>query len=624
MIALLLFILLIILPMALRRHADTWRGAILAGAIVFAGILVAITEALSAIHALSFAPVLVFWLVITIRVMGFALANKPARIPRPSLPAPDVALLGGIAVILAVTCVIALFAAPNNYDAMTYHLPRVMHWIQNASVAHYPTANARQLFNSPLAEFFIAHFQILAGNDRFSAFPQWLAFAGSVIGVSEIARQLGANRRGQLVAAALCAALPMAILQSTSAQNDLVAAFFLVAVISLGLKAAHTHQTSEFLMLGAAIGLSLLAKVTNFIFVFPFAVWFFVGALRKMGFAKWLVASGLAALLALGINAPHFARNFAQFRSPIAPASQNEETLNQLYTPAAFVSNLARNLSLHTTTPLDSLNRAEESAIRQLHTALGLSENDPRTTLRQLLSETFSVNKRAISNNENYVSSPAQLALLVCAMLAHALTPGARKNKTLWAFLACAVFGFAALSFYIKWMPYNARFHLSFFVIVSAYIAVVFGSLSPTPSPARKQGGLHWMGFAAAALVMLLSAPWLARNTSHPLVGTGNVFATPREKQLFLNAATFETSYTGAAQAMAALPCRDFGLRLGGDDWEYPLWVLPAQYGKTDYTLRLANGSQCAVISSARWDYPPGADFAEVWRGDQLAVYARR
>ena len=89
MIALLLFILLIILPMALRRHADTWRGAILAGAIVFAGILVAITEALSAIHALSFAPVLVFWLVITIRVMGFALANKPARIPRPSLPASN-------------------------------------------------------------------------------------------------------------------------------------------------------------------------------------------------------------------------------------------------------------------------------------------------------------------------------------------------------------------------------------------------------------------------------------------------------------------------------------------------------------------------------------------------------
>ncbi|HQZ21020.1 MAG TPA: glycosyltransferase family 39 protein [Thermoflexales bacterium] len=621
MTALLLFVPLILLPMALRRHTATRRGAVLAGAVVFAGILAAITEILSAFHAFGFWPVLAGWVLVSLGLMGLARKEfsgllAPLREVK-NFAWSEKLLAGGIMVVLAVTCVIAFFAAPNNYDAMTYHMPRVMHWIQNGSVAHYPAITDRQLFNSPLAEFFIAHLQVLAGDDRFAAFPQWLAFAGCAIGVSEIARQLGADRRGQIVAAALSAALPMAILQSTSTQNDMVAAFFLVAVIHLGLRVL-SDKTSPLsfktvLLFALAVGLSLLTKATNFIFVLPFVAWVFISLWRKMPFAKWLMAAALTALVALGINAPQFARNLAWFGSPIAPHNQNEETLNQLYTPAAFVSNLVRTVSIHTTTPLDSLNRAEQSAITRLHALLGLSENDPRTTLKEIDSEQFSVNRRAISNNENYVGSQAQFLLFLIAVAAQFASPSLRKNKMLWAYLVCAALGFAALSFYIKWMPYNARFHLSFFVVISAYIAVVFSQLR-----------WRWMGLLAAAAVMLFSAPWLARNTSHPLVGAGNVFVTPREKQMFLNAAVFEAAYVGASRQMAAMPCNDFGLRLGGDDWEYPLWVLPRAYGKTGYTLRLADGSNCGIISSAKITASPGANFSEVWRGDLLVVYARR
>ena len=55
--------------------------------------------------------------------------------------------------IWAAILVTALLGAPNGFDAVTYHLTRVEHWIQNASVRHYPTHITRQIQLSPMAEF---------------------------------------------------------------------------------------------------------------------------------------------------------------------------------------------------------------------------------------------------------------------------------------------------------------------------------------------------------------------------------------------------------------------------------------------------------------------------------------
>ena len=45
---------------------------------------------------------------------------------------------------------LAVYVPPNTWDAMTYHLSRVEHWIQNKNVEYYPTPNIRQLFHQPL------------------------------------------------------------------------------------------------------------------------------------------------------------------------------------------------------------------------------------------------------------------------------------------------------------------------------------------------------------------------------------------------------------------------------------------------------------------------------------------
>src|SRR5215472_4198456 len=132
------------------------------------------------------------------------------------------ALAGGVLLVVLLVGLTAVAAPPNTWDALTYHMPRVAHWIQNRTVAHYPTSIVRQLYLPPWSEFAVSQLQLLSGGDRFANCVQWMALAASAVAASRIAAQLGAGVSGQVFSTVFAVSLPMAILQGSSAQTDLV------------------------------------------------------------------------------------------------------------------------------------------------------------------------------------------------------------------------------------------------------------------------------------------------------------------------------------------------------------------------------------------------------------------
>ena len=155
-----------------RKSADDWRGAVLSSAVVWGGLLTLATEALSILGKLEFAWVLGFWCLVNVGL--FTIYLKYFSDPRPSRPTGTqspiglsfMIALGGMGIVVLATLLIAVSAPPNNWDSMTYHMSRVVHWIQNSSVNHYPTHIDRQLWLNPWAEFAITHFQMLSGGDN--------------------------------------------------------------------------------------------------------------------------------------------------------------------------------------------------------------------------------------------------------------------------------------------------------------------------------------------------------------------------------------------------------------------------------------------------------------------------
>jgi len=119
-----------------------WRDAYLRGTVAAGTLLVTITEGLGAMHAVTRATLFAAWLLVAIgailwmRGRAFPFRRRPLR---PRFGIVDGGLAASIAAILAIVAFIAILSPPNTADAMAYHMPRVIYWVQQRSVDFFPT-----------------------------------------------------------------------------------------------------------------------------------------------------------------------------------------------------------------------------------------------------------------------------------------------------------------------------------------------------------------------------------------------------------------------------------------------------------------------------------------------------
>ena len=95
-----------------------------------------------------------------------------------------------------IVVILAFLTVPYNWDSMTYHLPRMMHWVQNRSVAHYAANDIRQLVSPVLAEFINVQVYLLSGErDIFWNLLQAVSYLVNAWIVYKIACKIGADNR---------------------------------------------------------------------------------------------------------------------------------------------------------------------------------------------------------------------------------------------------------------------------------------------------------------------------------------------------------------------------------------------------------------------------------------------
>ena len=554
-------------PSNTRSLSVSLRECFLFIAILWGVSVTIITEILSAFSLITFGWLVVFWCVVLLGATSFVITlmkRQKLIVLSPScrLPFRAVPLLSGLVLIVALTGVTAFVSPPNNWDSMTYHMSRVVHWIQDRNVSFYPTHILEQLFQNPWAEFAIMHLQILSGGDRLANFVQWFSMIGCLIGVSLLAKQFGGDLQTQLFAAVFAGTIPMGILQSSSTKNDYAVSFWLLCFVYFSISSVRQEQIHwpYALAAGFTLGLAILTKGTAYIFAVPFVAWAGYSFVRTFRFKSWKPALLIGAAC-LVLNSGHYTRNLSLFGSPIGPRTQDAiaKVTSDVISPSSVLSNIIRNISLHLGTPSLRVNSGIEFAVRKFHRILNIDINDPRTTWPRK----FQFQVPGPSLHEDGAGNLLHLSLILAVIFLFFISKEIRSSPALLSYLTALFSGFVLFCTLLKWQPWNSRLQLPLFVLASPFVAVVLCKR------------LSEKVIVTIAFVLLLSAlPWVLFNSSRSLMGDQSIWNRTRLDQYFNNRPELRNAFFGAVYFLKSKQCSQIGLDIGTNDWEYPLWPL--------------------------------------------------
>lgn len=514
--------------------------------------------------------------------------------------------LGCVIAILAISvAVLAIASSPNNFDSQTYHLPRIEHWVQNASVAVYPTDIHRQIDIGPGSEYLLTHLRLLSGGDAAYNLLQFLAGIGAALAASRIAAQLGGGPVAQLATVFLLATTPEILLQASSTQVDLVAAAWVACLATIALDEFTrpgdgallriTAPRSDALFLGLALGLIAVTKSTGLLAAAPLLLVWGVGRLVRDGHRRRpclcgrspqrcsradasraataraaTVAASLAILaIALILVGPFMLRMYQTFGHPLGPDVLRDSIGVQTADPRLLLVNGLRIAQTNLDTPLFPLSDASAAAVNGLADLMGVDPNDPRITFG---STEFPV--PAWYPDEDRAAFPIT-GLAALAGLVWFAVKGPRLRRAYAAVLAAAFIGVACT---VSWQPWVNRL-VVFLVVLGAPAAglLAAGIIKGFVKTARERGRRR----AAIALVTVVAvvaslAGVLTVAYGYPrrLAGTWGVFSVTDLEERFMRRREWMPQYEQAAAAVAATDPDRVGLVQGNDSWEYAWWIL--------------------------------------------------
>ncbi|HEX9039300.1 MAG TPA: DUF2142 domain-containing protein [Ktedonobacterales bacterium] len=603
MLVAIMLVCLPLLALALRSSglAVGWRETLLAASAVWGAFLALLTEGLGAARLLTGNGIGAGWLLLALGLEAYLAWRYWRGWRDPLLSAatwrsagrrwrrmgwPLWAAVGAVAVVLGLTLVAAIAAPPNTPDTMTYHLARVMRWMQDASLAPFPSHLINQDIQPPWAEYALLNLHLLSGSDWLDGLVQWGCFAGCVVGVSLIAARLGAGPRGQALAAVYAATIPMAVIQAASVQNDLVVAYWLVclAAFLLDYRAAGERQARmrAALLAGLSLGLAALSKGVAYVDALPFLLVFAAWAIYRERWRALAVFATLA-LLALTLNAAYYGRNIAAFGAPLGEPTATRSFSNANYLPGALANNLLRNLAIEFGGPSRTGNAALTRQTDRLLRTLGLDPADPQTTL--VGSPPFQLRgEDDLWLSDAYTTNPIHMLVALLAGALVLVIGPLRRQRGLLGYLVAL--GGAALVFclYLRWAAGVNRLMVGLFILAAPLVGAGLEGLARRLSP-RGRLASGALVCALVAPLLLTAAPRLLYSQSRPLLGPRSALTTPREDQYFAAYPPAEPGYTGGVGFIRSSGCHQVGFLVSGPQdrigyttgapaWEYPLWAL--------------------------------------------------
>ena len=394
---------------------------------------------------------------------------------------------------------LAIYAPPNNVDSINYHLTRVVCWLQNHNVKHYPTFHVQQLYHNVLSEYILLHVMALSGTDYFLNLVQWGAMIGTVFGVGLISKELGLSLQNQVIIGVLQLSLPIGILEASTTQNDYVATFFFISFVYFGLKIINNFNWNDAAWMILSLVLGGFTKYPIFFYAFPYCLWIGFQLLNKQGL-KVTLSLFCAAFLGLClVFSPFFWRNYQLFNNILSPAFGHplfvENIATEKHGLLYTLSNAVKNCGLHLGLPNSAWNAQIDNLVARFHQLTAISINDSLISLDTYRTQ-FVIQEDMSGNFLMFLS-------ILLASIWLLFQRGYSKFKGI---LLCTMIGFLIFCTAAKFQLWSSRTHMPLFAQGSILVGLLLSKL-----PEKGKLGLTF-------LFVLASLPYVINNFNKPLI----------------------------------------------------------------------------------------------------------
>lgn len=486
----------------------------------------------------------------------------------------------------------AIEFVPNNFDSMTYHLARVVYWLQNGSVEPYPTNILRQVVHPPGAEYLLLALQAIARSDRLANMVQLTAWAMLVFAAPPLVRSFGAPRRVAGWAGVLMGTIPVGLLEASSTQNDLVATLMGVAIVLACLPFLHgrrSWQWHDLLLLGATGAGGLLVKPTALVVAAPVVVWAFFAACRSLRERRdWIelgrgAGAGLAILLAAAAPA---------MLTWLSVPDSSSVTEGFVYPGVAE--------------PLDRLVNALRGFARQMPLPDRLTGWLAPPTTRGCPSPNSLCSQFMFEFQEDFVGNIGHAFFATGSMLLGAFRWRGLPQRSRLA-LASLPAGWLLFHALFRDNIWLTRLQLPLFGL-GVLVLVAFGA---------RRGRRALSAASLPPILMLLvayGALTVSRNLSRPPSLDPRAVAFDASSAAYYMYAPkgVEEAHASAVKALRATGCRRLGMYIGGDSYDYPLAWRAVQDGVEVRHVVAPDAWPCLVFSDL--GMPPPRPSGESWR----------
>ena len=488
-------------------------------------------------------------------------------------------LLVSFLVLHGLQLAVTYYTPPNEWDSMTGHLNRILYFLQNGSFQHFIGTNWNiDTYPKSFSSIQVYPFLMTNWNEHFFKLPNLSAYWILFIGAYAILKRMQLSFISSFFCASLVLFIPIAIIQSTSTDTDIVLAAYLIAYVYFLISYKYTQQTIYIYLSAIAFSIALSHKIT-FVFSFlPIGV-LLIYVIRNTHFVSWqksLRHFVMAYFMFIGILTlpTGYISNYIHYGHPIGPKTATQhQSVERAGTLMNLVQHGSRNFiryqfdlinldGLRNIEQVEALQKSVKPIFQKMDQGLhwGLEKETTFTIIP------FSFNRRF----EFYNGTPIYGIYFILFVIPAFFFLFRSKTEAIYKYFFVAfVLHMLALSFTAAYDPWKGRYMLSSLVYL---IPIVGNFLNRNSLFQSGQIGKSFLIISAVFISLsgLSSILFHLRALPFGAYQKPSIFNMSRMEALTIS----RPDITEAYKKFESIVPENATVALGtiNDDYEYPLW----------------------------------------------------